>query len=516
MVASENDALVGGKVGGIGDVVRDVPLALVEEGCVVDVITPAYQLFSILPRAQIAASFDIRFAGSTHQVALYQVPPKQPTQGVAHWALELPSAFYVEPKTIYFNDPPSSPFATDATKFACFCAGVASALINGALAKPDVIHLHDWHSSLLLLLRNHAPEFSPLQSIRCVYTIHNLALQGIRPLRDHESALESWFPELPYLPQQITDPRVPHCINLMRTGINLADKVHAVSPSYTQEIMLPSDPERGFIGGEGLHEDLIAAHAKNKIVGILNGCHYREPTPLKPTKQQLVALLNAEILTLISQQAFVDSALYIAQKRVAVWADKTPPCLLMTSVGRITDQKVAILRHTFDSGKSTLESLLDELGQEGILILLGSGDHELEQFLTKISAAYENFIFVKGYSEKLSDALYLSGELFLMPSSFEPCGISQMLAMRAGQPCLVHAVGGLKDSIDNNINGFSFDGVSVQQQSINLIKRFSEVKKLKRSNKQKYKKISDNAYQTRFSWKKSARKYLTDLYEFPG
>ena len=201
MVASENDALVGGKVGGIGDVVRDIPLALVEEGCVVDVVTPGYQLFSALPGANKTASFDMQFAGNTHQIALYEVPPKKPTHGVTHWALELPSAFYTEPKTIYFNDPPSAPFATDATKFACFCAAVGSALINGALPKPDVIHLHDWHSSLLLLLRKYAPEFSPLQSIRCVYTIHNLALQGIRPLRDHESALEPWFPALPYSPQ---------------------------------------------------------------------------------------------------------------------------------------------------------------------------------------------------------------------------------------------------------------------------------------------------------------------------
>jgi starch synthase len=100
----------------------------------------------------------------------------------------------------------------------------------------------------------------------------------------------------------------------------------------------------------------------------------------------------------------------------------------------------------------------------GIYILLGAGDWAYERFFSDMSAGFENFIFLNGYSETCAEALYANGDLFLMPSSFEPCGISQMLAMRDGQPCVVHHVGGLKDTVRHNDNGFAFTGDSLARR----------------------------------------------------
>lgn len=512
MVAAENDALPRGKVGGIGDVVRDVPIALADAGCVVDVVTPAYRMFSKLPSAERVCSLEIGFAGGKHAVALYRVPAKEPVAGVRHWAIELPEFIAPGHVGIYCNDPPDAPFATDATKYACFCSAVASAILDGAFGELDIVHLHDWHAASLLLLRAYAPAFSKLRNIRTVYSIHNLALQGVRPLGGHESSLHAWFPGLAYEREMINDPRAQHCINPMRAGINLADKIHVVSPTYAKEVLLPSDPERGYIGGEGLQDDLVAAQSAGKLVGILNGCVYPDRKYPSLAKPALAHLLEAEILEKVSKQPTVDSALYIAQKRTDKWSAQKNRGLVVTSVGRITDQKMGILRHVLPSGKSALDELLLALGDDGVLILLGSGDTTLETFLTETAGRHENLIFVKAYAEALSEALYQSGDLFLMPSSFEPCGISQMLAMRAGQACLVHAVGGLNDTVEDGVTGFSFRGDTLDEQAAGVVKRFVEAKKMKQNAPDKWKRIAKNAAGKRFLWSDSVQQYITDLY----
>ena len=512
MVAGENDALPGGKVGGIGDVVRDVPIALADVGCQVDVVTPGYRMFSRLPGAQHVRSLDFAFAGGKHQAHLYSVPPKEAVDGVRHWAIELPDFIAPGSASIYCNDPPDAPFATDATKYACFCAAAGTAILDGDFGELDVIHLHDWHAAFVLLLRKYAPAFGKLQDTRTVYTIHNLALQGVRPLGGHESSLHAWFPGLAYQQDVINDPRAPHCINPMRAGINLADKIHVVSPTYASEVLKPSAPKRGYIGGEGLEDDLVAAQSAGKLVGILNGCVYPDRKYPKLAKNALAEVIETEILSAVVKQPFVDSGLFVAQKRTESWVKKNDRGFVVTSVGRITDQKVAILRHVLPSGKSALDELLTALGDEGVLIVLGSGDAELERFLTLTAGRHRNFIFVKAYAEALSDGLYQSGDLFLMPSSFEPCGISQMLSMRAGQPCLVHAVGGLNDTVIDGENGFSFRGDTLDAQATNLVKRFVEVMRLRKESPDEWKAIANKAAEARFLWTDSVQHYISELY----
>ncbi|WP_200821201.1 glycogen/starch synthase [Oceanicoccus sp. KOV_DT_Chl] len=251
MVAAENDAITGMKVGGVADVVRDVPKALCKQGHAVDVLVPAYDLPGLLDSAKHLTSLQVPFAGHLETVELYEWLPLTPQPGVRQFLLQHPLFTVAGAGKIYCDDPADRPFSTDATKFALFSAGVAQCLVAAHIASPDVLHLHDWHTALVAVLIAFNPDYQSLQSLHAVFTIHNLALQGTRPLRHDESAFETWFPHIAYDGELICDPAARHCINPMRAGLNLVDRVHVVSPRYAEEILLASDHELGFFGGEG-------------------------------------------------------------------------------------------------------------------------------------------------------------------------------------------------------------------------------------------------------------------------
>ncbi|MGR8918799.1 MAG: glycogen synthase, partial [Gammaproteobacteria bacterium] len=465
MVAAENDALPGLKVGGIGDVLRDLPPALAELGCSVTVVTPAYGLLDALPEPRRLATVEAGFRGVSHHVELYEVNGGGAGPRVRHLVLDHAAFSPCGRGEIYCNDAADAPFATDASKFALFSDAVAEGLVQGSLGAFDVLHLHDWHTALVLLLARYQAAFRSLRELRSVFTVHNLGLQGVRPLRGDSSSLETWYPGLRYDRGVVSDPRWPDCVNPMAVGIRLADVVHTVSPSYAEEIVLPSAvAARGYHGGEGLEADLADAQSAQRLHGFLNGCEYPESTAAPRNWDALRALMDQEILRWSGEEARLSSAHFIARSRLAA-LPAVRPAVLLTSVGRITEQKMRLLHEPTSSGRPALDALLDLLGDDGRMIVLGSGDAALEQFLVQTSARRDNLIYLRGYSDALSGELYGAGDLFVMPSSYEPCGISQMLALRAGQPCLVHAVGGLRDTVTAGVNGFVFGGDSLTAQA---------------------------------------------------
>ena len=511
MVTAENDALPGGKVGGIGDVVRDVPPALAAQGCRVTVITPAYGHFATLADSRRQSTLDVSFAGSRHYVDLVEVPGRRSHEGVRHWVADHPALAPCGAGRIYCDDPPASPFARDASKFALFCAAVAEGLRRGAFGEVTVIHLHDWHAALLLALRRFHPAYRALQDIRCVFTVHNLALQGVRPLRGHASSLEAWYPGLPYDPATVQDPRWPDCVNPMAMGIRLAEAVHAVSPTYAREILQPSAvEERGYYGGEGLEGDLQRAREQGRLFGILNGCEYPEQAPPALDWAGLRTMLRDQVLRWAGMDMFLRSAHFLAFNRLG--ALRKPPQVILTSVSRITDQKVRLLRQSDERGRLALEGVLEALGDDGVYLFLGSGDEAFEAYLTRTCGHHSNFVFLRGYSDAVSQALYASGDLFLMPSSFEPCGISQMLAMRAGQPCLVHHVGGLKDTVADGIDGFAFSGTNLGDQASRFVRATAQALELRQHNPRRWQEIAQAARRARFSWDDSVAAYRHQLY----
>lgn len=524
MVAAENDALPDAKVGGIGDVVRDLPVALAEQNCMVHVIVPSYGFLHKLDAAEHVAHYTVFFGDAIEQVNLYRIPQKstrhatgtEADQRVVQWVVDHPGFSPCGPGRIYCNDSSDRPFATDASKYALFCAAVGQAVLNFCFGTLDVLHLHDWHTSLLAVLREYDPHYANLKRLHTVYSVHNLALQGVRPLKGDPSSLQRWFAHLRYDQERICDPLVTHCFNPMRAAIELADRVHAVSPTYAEEIQRPSYHERGIYGGEGLEAHLRSAAVQQRLHGILNGCEYPSGANyLKLSKAALVNVMQSALAQWAARSEQLLSAHWVANLRLQNWQCKKERGFVVTSVGRITEQKARLLKQAVSyNGKrqSAMQHLLDTLGDNGVLILLGSGDEAYQAFLLELAGKNANFIYLQGYSDALSQALYRSGDVFLMPSSFEPCGISQMLAMRAGQPCLVNGVGGLNDTVVDGVNGFIFRGETIEEQGANLVESFVHVLRLSSENPKTLASIGKAAAKVRFTWSAAATEYLAKLY----
>ncbi len=497
----------GGKVGGIGDVVRDLPPALVELGCRVRVMTPSYGRFAALPGARRRDRFAVPFAGGVEHVERFLLPPT--AAGVELEVLEHPRFSPGGNGQIYSNDFDNGPFFTDAAKFAFFSAAAASVVAADAV-EPDVVHLHDWHVGLYAALRELDPRYESLRSIRTVLTVHNLSLQGTRPLRGTESSFSRWFPDLPSDDALLADPNDPGCVNPLAAAIRSADRINTVSPSYAREILEPARPEAGLRGGEGLESLLREAAGGERLLGILNGCDYSRPPPPKRGWKTLATTMGGELDVWIARESAVHGAHHLAAKRLEALGRRSPDVLL-TSVGRTVDQKLRLLREPVPGHPSALDALLHVLGADGVLVLLGSGDPSYEIFLAETMARHENFVFLRGFSDGLSEQLYSEGDLFLMPSSFEPCGISQMLAMRAGQPCVVHAVGGLKDTVDSSC-GFPFDGATRAEQARRLVAAVEGALALRADDRDRWRRIREAAAARRFEWAASARRYAAEMY----
>ena len=513
MLAAENDLLPGGKVGGIGDVMRDVPAALAASGHKVTVLMPSYGVFHTLPSATKITLLPVPFAGETESVEVYSLFEGK-YQGVAIRILEHPLFSICGTGQIYCNDPSDAPFASDAEKFALFCRAGAELLSSALVPDIDAIHLHDWHTALVAVLREYDDRYATLKNKRLVYSVHNLAIQGIRPIAGNVSSLQSWYPDVQIDETAVADPRWPTCINPMAAAIRLSDAVHTVSPSYAEEVLKPSDvAETGFYGGEGLHQDLQIANSQSRLHGILNGCDYDVPKVAPLSWNELVQLMGSSIQTWIAGSEFLLASDYLADGRVREWQNLSPPKHLITSIGRLTEQKARLFAYTDDKGESTLDRVLQTLGKRGVFILIGSGDPDYERFFSRATIRHPNFLFLNHYADQVANQLYASGDLFLMPSSFEPCGISQMLAMRAGQPCLVHAVGGLGDTVNDMSDGFSFSGNSVKTQCDAFVEKFATALKLREQDSRQWQSICQNAAQARFLWQHSVEDYVGRLYQ---
>jgi starch synthase len=452
------------------------------------------------------AQVNFSFAGKVHKAELFKVTPKKEFPGISHFVLDHPGITAGQIAHMYHHDP-EEPFYNDAVKFAIFCTAVAQAIQQGCFGNLEVVHLHDWHTSLLLFLKEFHLDYTGLKRIRFVYTIHNLAIQGIRPLRDNPSALETWFPGCNYTLSALQDPRYTDCVNLMALGIRKADAVHTVSPSYMEDILKPSVPPE-FIGGEGLEGDLISAHKNSRLFGILNGCNYKNIRTA--TRGRLLPNTITEIFRWLQMEDKKYKADFLAHTGEKVFGlIENPPSMVCTSVARLTEQKFYFYKKAPESIERILEKLLDV---NGIYMLLGTGVPEYEAFFRELSYAFPNFIFTNAQSEDLIDSMYLETDLYLMPSLFEPCGISQMLSMRNGNPCFAHATGGLKDTIHHMKTGFLFEGDSFEAKITDMGVIFDQVVDLFFEDPKHWTKIGEAAKKERFTWSAVVEAYYAELY----
>ena len=503
-VSAENDAIPDCKAGGMGDVVRDVPREISRRGDRAHIVVPSYS--RLHQDGRFITTIDFRLRSTEYRAELYEVAPKKEFENITHYVIHHPEIQEGGIAHIYHDDP-TEPFYNDAIKYFIFCTAVAELLKMEAFGDIDIVHTHDWHTSPLLFLTTYHPAYKDLKKMRYVYSIHNLAIQGIRPFHDNYASVSNWFPEVELDYQKLADSRYTDCINLMAVGIRLADAVHTVSPSYKEDVMLASRrPE--FVGGESLEKDLQKADNEGRLHGILNASNYgniREAAKghiYRNTVKALFRWLQDE-----SKKYKADFLAHTGEK-IMKYVDVRPK-FIVSSVARLTEQKFYFFKRSPEAFVKMLKRLEKV---EGIFMLLGTGDPDYEELFRSMSYKHKNFIFTNGQSEDLIDSMYLETDLYFMPSLFEPCGISQMLAMRNGNPCLVHHTGGLKDTVTHMETGFAFDGKTYDEKIKNMIKSFDQALTIWEKDQPKWKQIKANAKKMRFTWDKSLDDYYKKLY----
>jgi starch synthase len=296
--------------------------------------------------------------------------------------------------------------------------------------------------------------------------------------------------------------------------------VNTVSPTYATEITQPDDPGRSFIGGRGLEEDL---RRSGRLSGILNGLDYElyDPPRLTPPldvgikkwprarhqhKLHLLKNLRADLqaLAVRSGSRFKNSDSVLKKMstfRAAEWQQKP----LVVAVTRAVRQKASILLEPLNQSGTVLHHLLK---RDIFLIVLGTG--ELEDHLEVINQ-YPNGLFICAFDSHLADQLIVGGDLFLMPSDFEPCGITQMIAMRYGCLPVVPDLGGLSDTVQNMRTGFVYCGANRPAARRALIRTLDRALRCYANDQDKWTTMQARAMSVRFEWTSAAREYL-ELY----
>jgi starch synthase len=521
------------KVGGLGDVVRDLSKAL-KALVPISIVMPCYDRVQHPdePVASLAVPFGAR---NDWPVKVF----RRELDGVTVYLLRSDEFFGGSYGDIYIDSDRlgRGPFEDDAQRFAFFSAATCQFMQEETeLQSITALHCHDWHTGVMLVLLKHDPGFRQLAGrLKTLFTIHNLDYQGTRPFElSGDRALLSfsdWFPELYQNLKAggtwaaLSDPHTPMpCFNPMRAGINLADNVNTVSPKYATEITQPDDPARNFIGGRGLEGDLL--NCGGRLSGILNGLDYEvnDPSKLVPPfdvgvqgwqsarRQHKINLLDGmgkhlfDMANRLGKNCRNSDG--VLSKMSAFQPDEWKDKPLVVAVTRAVRQKASILLEALDGSSSVLDELLK---RDIYLVVLGTGESENQ--LEEINRS-PNGLFVCAFDPKFANLLYAGGDIFLMPSDFEPCGITQMIAMRYGCLPLVPDVGGLSNTVHDMQTGFVYSGANRPKARQALVDTLDRALDCYVSDKNKWAEMQIRAMSARFDWTSSARQYI-ELYRQP-
>lgn len=470
------------KTGGLGDVGGALPPALRDAGCDVRVLLPGFPAIrSGVSRSRLAPASPLALPdGDGPRLAslgLTQPPSLQPAtlpgSGLAAYVLDVRALF----------DRPGNPYedthGDNGIRFALL--GWAAACLGLGLDshwQPDVVHAHDWHTGLApLYLRQMALPGPPPAA--AVFTIHNLAYQGLFPrslfgqlgLPDHLFGIDG----IEFWDQ----------VSFMKAGVQFADRITTVSPTYAREIL---EPEQG-CGLDGLLRARSAA-----LSGILNGVDYQTWSPAHD------ALLPQPYdWNTLESKASCKAGL---QRKMGLQV--RPEAMVMGVVSRLTEQK----------GLHLVEAVADELvSMGGQLAVLGAGDGPLEQAILRAATRHPGQIAVDvGYNESLAHAIIAGADVILVPSRFEPCGLTQLYGLRYGALPVVHGVGGLADTVVDataqNVDartatGFVF-GEFTARALQDALRRAFEL----HAQPQAWANLQRTAMQQRFDWGEAAGRYV--------
>lgn len=462
------------KTGGLGDVSAALPAALAAEGVDVRLVMPAYPL----ARDVVVDAKPVRSLGDFGALGpAGAIEAKTPDSALPIWLIDSPDLY--DRGGGPYHDDAGREWPDNFERFALLSR--AAARLSSSASPfdwtPDVVHANDWQTGLVVALLLPVP-WRP----RLVFTIHNLAFQGIFPSERYA---------LTGLPQELIGVAgIGHGegFSLLKAGVELADWVTTVSPTYAYEIQTPQF-------GAGF-ETILAARAES-LSGILNGVDYRVWNPAQDP--HIAAPYDADDL---SGKAACKAALTSAFGLAAA-----PRAPLFGIVSRLTEQK------GLDLVPSALESALAAGAR---LVVLGRGDVGIEQQLRDLAARRPDAVAVRtAFDEPLAHAVEAGADIFLMPSRFEPSGLNQMYSMRYGTPPVVHRVGGLADTVvdadvaslhDESATGFVFDAptaLALEQAIARALSLFSDA--------DRWQSLQQTGMRADFSWTRSAHAYL-DLY----
>ena len=386
--------------------------------------------------------------------------------------------YFVDNEFYFAGDKPYNNIYEDVEKFAFFSKAVLEALPVIDFA-PDVIHCNDWQTGLLpVFLKTVYGSDNFYAGIKTVFTIHNMKFQGrwkIKEVADVTGLPEHIFNsgELEFYGEA----------NYLKGGIVYADEITTVSPTYADEICTPE-------GGEGL--DGLMLERRRHLRGIVNGIDYDVFNPMKDTyldKHFSVRELSGKVVN--KRQL---------QEKYGLAVDND--VMLIGIDSRLTNQK------GFDLVAYVMEEMLSTMNVQ--FIVQGTGEQQYEEMFNYFHGRYPQKLGVYiGYSEENAHEIYAGCDAFLMPSLFEPCGLSQLMSMRYGTLPIVRETGGLKDTVvpyneyENTGDGFSFANYNAHDM-LHVIKYALDVFE---NHKDRWQEMMQRAMRHDFSWKASAKEY---------
>lgn len=456
--------------GGLGDVAFALPKALKKKNVACRVVMPLYSKipWELRQEMKFIKAISVPVAWRSQYCGIFEAK----YDGV--------SFIFIDNEYYFKRDKQYGEY-DDAERFAFFARAVLE-IIPHIDFKPDVIHCNDWQTALTPAYYNFFYYNRPgFENIRTVLTIHNIQYQGRygMDLLTEIVGIPTWAKSLC---ENDGD------LNFMKTGIESANRVTTVSPTYANEL---KEPWYAY----GLSD--IISQRSFKLSGIVNGIDYDVYNPET----------DKEIVCNYSAKTFSDKAKNKAALQKELGLEVNPDVPIVAMVTRLASHK----------GMELVKFIFDELMQQNIqFVLLGSGEHEYEDFFGRKAYDYGNrAAFVCGFIPPLSHRIYAGADIFLMPSKQEPCGLSQMISLRYGTVPVVRKTGGLNDTVKDAGEpdgvGFTFRTYNAHDMAGALYRAIGSY-----NNTKEWRKLCIRGMETDNSWAKSAGEYVKMYKELCG
>ena len=462
------------KTGGLGDVMSALPKSLAKLNIDVKVIIPRYKCIpqKFQEKMEYRGSFDMNLCSDGKQ---YYV-------GIMEYQEDGVVYDFIDNDEFFSWGNPYTNLIDDIPKF-CYFAKATLAALNYLNWTPDVVHCHDWQAALVPLYLRTCFQDTDVGRAISVLTIHNLKFQGIydRKKIQYWSGLPDYVFNKDCMIQNWLD------ANMLKGGIAYSNKVTTVSDTYAWEIQTEEY-------GEGLAEHL--RYHNNKILGIVNGI---DTDIWNPATDKLLAA-DYDEKSAIKNKKINKKAL---QESLGLDVDEHK--MVIGLISRLTNQK------GLDLVNDVIPGIMDEHTQ---VVVLGTGDSQYENTFRYYENKYKgNFCAYIAYNENVAHNIYAGCDALLVPSRFEPCGLTQLIAMRYGAVPIVRETGGLKDTVqpynmfENTGNGFTFD----RYESGLLYDAINRAKTLYFENRKSWDDMVIRDMNKDVSWEKSAKQYK-DMY----